>query len=130
MNIRLNRIAKDTDIFLKKFLNNQNNSQLIPAMKYGLFPGGKKIRSKILIDIGSLLSIDYKTLINLGGFANITKMSTNNIIAYDICPVNIIFNHFAHQILTIYRTISYSRINTCTIVSYFLCRNKPGHDHL
>jgi len=35
-------------------------------MKYGLFPGGKKIRSKILIDIGSLLSINYKTLIILG----------------------------------------------------------------
>jgi len=35
-------------------------------MKYGLFPGGKKIRSKILIDIGSLLSIDYKTLITIG----------------------------------------------------------------
>jgi farnesyl diphosphate synthase len=66
MNIRLNRIAKDTDIFLKKFLNNQNNSQLIPAMKYGLFSGGKKIRSKILIDIGSLMSIDYKTLIAIG----------------------------------------------------------------
>jgi len=35
-------------------------------MKYGLFPGGKKIRSKILIDIGSLLSIDHKTLITIG----------------------------------------------------------------
>ncbi len=35
-------------------------------MKYGLFPGGKKIRSKILIDIGSLLAIDYKTLIAIG----------------------------------------------------------------
>jgi farnesyl diphosphate synthase len=35
-------------------------------MKYGLFPGGKKIRSKILVDIGSLLSIDYKTLIIIG----------------------------------------------------------------
>ena len=35
-------------------------------MKYGLFPVGKKIRSKILIDIGSLLSIDYKTLIAIG----------------------------------------------------------------
>tara|TARA_Y100000591_G_scaffold315585_1_gene323312 strand:- start:513 stop:1292 length:780 start_codon:yes stop_codon:yes gene_type:complete len=35
-------------------------------MKYGLFPGGKKIRSKILLDIGSLLSIDYKTLIIIG----------------------------------------------------------------
>jgi farnesyl diphosphate synthase len=51
---------------LKKFIAKQNNSKLIPAMKYGLFPGGKKIRSKILIDIGSLLSIDYKTLISIG----------------------------------------------------------------
>jgi farnesyl diphosphate synthase len=66
MKARLNRIAKDTNFFLKKFLNKQDNSKLIPAMKYGLFPGGKKIRSKILIDIGSLLSIDYKTLIAIG----------------------------------------------------------------
>ena len=66
MKIRLNKIAKDTNFFLKKFLNKQNNSKLIPAMKYSLFPGGKKIRSKILIDIGSLLSIDYKTLITIG----------------------------------------------------------------
>jgi farnesyl diphosphate synthase len=66
MKTRLDRIAKDTNFFLKDFLNKQNNSKLIPAMKYGLFPGGKKIRSKILIDIGSLLSIDYKTLITIG----------------------------------------------------------------
>ena len=66
MNIKLNKIAKDTNLFLKKFIAKQNNSKLIPAMKYGLFPGGKKIRSKILIDIGSLLSIDYKTLISIG----------------------------------------------------------------
>ena len=63
---KLNKIARDTNIFLKNFLNKQNNSKLIPAMKYGLFPGGKKIRSKILVDIGSLLSIDYKTLIIIG----------------------------------------------------------------
>ena len=66
MNNRLNKIAKDTNFFLKKFLNKQNSSKLIPAMKYSLFPGGKKIRSKILIDIGSLLLIDYKTLITIG----------------------------------------------------------------
>jgi farnesyl diphosphate synthase len=35
-------------------------------MKYSLFPGGKKIRSKILVDIGSLLSVDYKNLIIIG----------------------------------------------------------------
>ncbi len=66
MKKKLNKIAKDTNIFLKNFLNKQNNSRLIPAMKYGLFPGGKKIRSKILIDIGSLFSINYITLIKIG----------------------------------------------------------------
>jgi farnesyl diphosphate synthase len=66
MKTKLNKIANDTNIFLKKFLNKQNNSKLLPAMKYGLFPGGKKIRSKILIDIGLLLAIDYKTLIATG----------------------------------------------------------------
>ena len=62
----LNKIASDTNISLKKFLNNQGNSELVPAIKYGLFPGGKKIRSKILVDIGSLFSINYKTLIMIG----------------------------------------------------------------
>ena len=66
MKTKLDRIAKDTNLFLKKFLHKQNSSKLIPAMKYGLFPGGKKIRSKILIDIGSLVLIDYKTLIAIG----------------------------------------------------------------
>jgi len=35
-------------------------------MCYGLFPGGKKIRPKVLIDIGSLFNINYKTLIKIG----------------------------------------------------------------
>jgi farnesyl diphosphate synthase len=66
MKNNLNKIAKDTNFFLKIFLNKQGKSKLISAMNYGLFPGGKKIRSKILIDIGSLLLIDYKTLIVIG----------------------------------------------------------------
>jgi farnesyl diphosphate synthase len=66
MKSKLDKIAKDTNLHLKKFIDKQNNSKLIPSMKYGLFPGGKKIRSKILIDIGSLLSIDHKTLITIG----------------------------------------------------------------
>ena len=76
MKTKLNRIAKDTNFFLKDFLNKQNNSKLIPAIKYGLFPGGKKIRSKILIDIGSLLSIDYKTLITVGSAVECTHAYT------------------------------------------------------
>ena len=66
MKKQLSKIAKDTNLFLKKYINKQNNSDLMSAMKYGLFPGGKKIRSKILIDIGSLFSINYKTLIAVG----------------------------------------------------------------
>ena len=66
MKNKLNKIARDTNILLKNFLNKQGNSKLASAMKYGLFPGGKKIRSKILIDIGSLLSINYKILITIG----------------------------------------------------------------
>ncbi len=66
MKNEVNKIAKDTNYFLKKFINNQNSSQLISAMKYSLFPGGKKIRSKILIDFGSLFSIRYKTLVQIG----------------------------------------------------------------
>ena len=65
MKKQLNKIAKDTNIFLKKYINSQKYSQLKSPMKYGLFPGGK-IRSKILIDLGSLFSIDYKTLIIVG----------------------------------------------------------------
>ena len=35
-------------------------------MQYGLFSGGKKIRSKILTDIGSLFNLKYETLIIIG----------------------------------------------------------------
>ncbi len=66
MQSELNKIAKDTNIFLKKFINKQKRSELIIPMKYGLFSGGKKIRSKILIDVGSLFKINYKSLIIVG----------------------------------------------------------------
>ena len=35
-------------------------------MKYGLFSGGKKIRSKILRDVGSIFNLSYKSLIIIG----------------------------------------------------------------
>ena len=66
MQKELNKIAKDTNIFLKRFIKKQKKSELIIPMKYGLFSGGKKIRSKILIDIGSIFNLDYKSLIILG----------------------------------------------------------------
>ena len=66
MRNKLKKIAKDTNIFLQKFISKQQKTELISAMKYGLFPGGKKIRSKILLDIGSIFKIKYQTLIAIG----------------------------------------------------------------
>ena len=66
MKKKLNKIAKDTNFFLKRFIKKQNKSELIIPMKYGLFSGGKKIRSKILIDIGSLFKINYRSLVIIG----------------------------------------------------------------
>ena len=60
------RIAKDTNLFLKKFIKKQKRTELVTAMRYGLFPGGKKIRSKILLDIGTVFKIEYNTLIAIG----------------------------------------------------------------
>ena len=82
MKKQLNKIAKDTNLFLKKYINKQNNSDLMSAMKYGLFPGGKKIRSKILIDIGSLFSINYKTLI--AGGAGVERSHAYSLIHEDL----------------------------------------------
>jgi len=66
MQKKLNKIAQDTNLFLKRFVKKQKKSELILPMKYGLFSGGKKIRSKILIDIGSIFKINYKSLITIG----------------------------------------------------------------
>ena len=66
MQKKLNKIARDTNLFLKKFISSQNKSELIIPMKYGLFSGGKKIRSKVLIDIGTLFNLNYKSLIIVG----------------------------------------------------------------
>ena len=66
MKNKLFRIAKDINLFLKKFIKKQKRTKLITAMEYGLFPGGKKIRSKILLDLGTKFKIEYKTLIAIG----------------------------------------------------------------
>ena len=62
----LNIIAKDTNSFLKNYLRKQKYSGLISAMNYGLFSGGKKIRSKILLDVGKIFNVSRKKLIIIG----------------------------------------------------------------
>ena len=66
MKNKLNRIAKDTNNFLNNFVKKQKKTGLITPIKYSIFPGGKKIRSKILIDIGKLFNVSYKILIKIG----------------------------------------------------------------
>jgi len=63
---KLNKIAKDTNIFLEKFLKSQKRTDLIVPMIYGLLPGGKKIRSKIIVDVGKIFKVKYKNLIHIG----------------------------------------------------------------
>ena len=48
--------------------------------------------------VDKLLFADYDACLNLGGFSNISVKSNNNIIAYDICPVNIVLNKYSRSI--------------------------------
>ncbi len=57
--------AKNIDKFLLNFLNKQENSLLVPPMKYGVISGGKKIRSTIIFDTGKLLNVKKKKLLRL-----------------------------------------------------------------
>jgi len=51
-----------------------------------------------LVPIGDkLLFSDYDFCINLGGFANISFDDQDQRIAYDLCPVNIVLNHYASK---------------------------------
>ena len=63
---KLNKIALDTNSFLRVYLRRQSEAELIKPMTYSLLPGGKKIRSKILTDVGKIFGISYKTLIKIG----------------------------------------------------------------
>ena len=62
----LNRIAKDTNKFLNSYIKRQSKTELISPMRYGLLPGGKKIRSKILIDVGRIFNLNNGSLIKIG----------------------------------------------------------------
>ena len=63
----LNTIANNTNSYLKKFfLKQKNSSYLLKPMKYGIFSGGKRFRSAIVVNTGKIYGIDYKTLIIIG----------------------------------------------------------------
>tara|TARA_Y100000590_G_scaffold422547_1_gene527396 strand:+ start:134 stop:1018 length:885 start_codon:yes stop_codon:yes gene_type:complete len=61
---KLNIIANDTNACLKKFfLKQKKNSYLLQPMKYGVFSGGKRFRSAIVVHTGKIFKINYKQLI-------------------------------------------------------------------
>jgi len=52
-----------------------------------------------LVPIGDLLFFNrYGFCLNLGGFANISFQKNENRVAFDICPVNIVLNHYTRAI--------------------------------
>ena len=65
MKKKLNKTVKDTNLFLSRFLSNQKRTDLIQPMRYGLLPGGKKIRSKLILDVGKIFKIKYQNLIRI-----------------------------------------------------------------
>tara|TARA_B100000315_G_scaffold53642_1_gene47979 strand:- start:2607 stop:3491 length:885 start_codon:yes stop_codon:yes gene_type:complete len=61
---KLNTIANSTNSYLKSFfLKQKKNSYLLQSMKYGVFSGGKRFRSAIVVNTGKIYNIDYKKLI-------------------------------------------------------------------
>ena len=63
MQKKLNKIVNKINTFLYRYFLKEKKTELIKPMLYGLLPGGKKVRSKILFDVGNIFKVEsYKIL--------------------------------------------------------------------
>ncbi len=62
---KLVKTVNEVNKFLKNYLAKQKKTDLIIPIKYGLFPGGKKIRSKLIFDVGKIFNVEKKYLLYL-----------------------------------------------------------------
>ena len=65
MQKKLSKIVYKTNNYLNKYFSNQKKTELIKPMLYGLLPGGKKVRSKILFDVGTIFKVDKKKILQV-----------------------------------------------------------------
>ena len=65
MKKKLVKTVNEVNKFLKNYLAKQKKTDLIIPIKYGLFPGGKKIRSKLIFDVGKIFNVEKKYLLYL-----------------------------------------------------------------
>ena len=65
MQKKLNKIVKRTNNYLYRYFSKQKKTNLIKPMLYGLLPGGKKVRSKILFDVGSIFKVEKKKILQV-----------------------------------------------------------------
>ena len=82
-----------------------------------------------LVPIGDdLLFHDFNFCLNLGGFANASYTINNERIAYDICPVNIVLNHYVKPLgidfdnngeIASAGTINKALLNTLNALGYY-----------
>ena len=82
-----------------------------------------------LVPIGDLLLFsDYDYCLNLGGFANISFQENGERKAFDICPVNVVLNHYAEKLGFSFDksgkqasngTINYELLNTLNNLKFY-----------
>ncbi|WP_101907112.1 anhydro-N-acetylmuramic acid kinase [Tenacibaculum dicentrarchi] len=83
-----------------KIISEKTNQKVICDFRtQDVFLGGQ---GAPLVPIGDeLLFSEYDFCVNLGGFANVSyqqKNQDNTRIAFDICPVNIVLNHYVQKL--------------------------------